>query len=150
MVQITRTRLVIAILSIAVPFIGGCKYEGQARASDRELVGTYETDFPNGKEHIQLNRDMSFVQTFVSPDQQIVVKGRWYHSNQFLGPTEVRLDGYCAIGNNWGEDPASSVKSGPVSCSALATELNLIVHRENGRISLARNESADWYYDRVQ
>jgi hypothetical protein len=28
--------------------------------------------------------------------------------------------------------------------------LYLEVHRENGKLRLARNESADWYYDRVQ
>jgi hypothetical protein len=29
-------------------------------------------------------------------------------------------------------------------------DLMLQAHRENGKLKLARKESADWYYDRVQ
>lgn len=116
----------------------GCSDSGASRASVADLVGTYETEFRYGSERITLSPDMTFVQLFTSPHRQITTKGSWKKSNEFLGPTEVLLIGNYASEN---EPPDSHPMYG---------QRTLIVHRERGKLKLALNEAADWYYDRVQ
>ena len=116
----------------------GCGEKGQARASVPELVGTYETEFKNGKERIVLNSDMTFSQIFFSSSGQIATKGKWTLSTEFWGATEVHL-----VGNYASEDR-------PSNSAAVYGQRTLIVHKEQGKLKLALNEAADWFYDRVQ
>ncbi len=130
----TRQMLVAILLLLAI----GCGEQGAARASITELVGNYETEFQHGKERITLNSDMTFLQVFSSSHGQITTKGTWQKSNQFLGPTEVLL-----VGNYASED-------NPAGSKPIYGQRNLVVHKEHGKLELALNEAADWYYDRVR
>jgi hypothetical protein len=131
-----KGRLPVPVLLLLLLTIG-CGEQGATRASAKELVGSYETQFQYGKERLTLNPDMTFLQIFFSSHGEIATKGTWQKSNQFLGPTEVLL-----VGNYVSEkDPGSPSVYG---------QRNLVVHKERGKLKLALNEAADWYYDRVQ
>ncbi len=115
----------------------GCGEKGAVRVSDRELYGTYAGNFEAGKEQLILRSDKTYTQIFESPKKQFTHQGKWRSSNAFLGGTEVEL-----IGANRTEDdtPGSRVPE---------CDRNLQAHREKGKLKLALNETADWYYDRV-
>jgi hypothetical protein len=127
---------VLALLPVLFCTCGCMKYAGQARVSDAEVSGAYWTDFNTGKEYLTLNPDRNYVQVFVSPAKSLTNKGSWKSSSAFLGPTEILLEhAVCSEGD--GGAPSTQY-----------CDRNLVVHREGGRLRLALNESADWYYDR--
>lgn len=126
----------IAAVVVVVSFMCGCLEGGQARASDAEVSGTYSADFETGKEELTLNLDKSYSQVFTSSTKNVTNRGTWESSNDFLGPTEILL-----LGAVCSEDDRDA--SSPHKCSR-----NLVVHRKDGHLRLALNESADWYYER--
>jgi hypothetical protein len=109
----------------------GCGEPGRVRVSDRELVGDYVTEVAQGKEQLTLKPDKTYVQVFSSSIRQLTNRGTWKSSDDFLGGTEVELTG-------------ATISEGDPSDS-----LYLQVQRENGKLKLARNEAADWYYERI-
>lgn len=111
----------------------GCS--DRVRASDEEIVGTYVTNSNTGKEELTLRSDKTYIQTYSSPSRQFVNRGSWKSKYLFLDGTEVEL-----ARANLSEDETSDRYG----------YLTLQVHRENGTLKLARNEAADWYYDRVK
>lgn len=113
--------------------VAGCS--GRAQASDQELVGTYVTDTDTGREELVLHPDKTYIQTFSSTKRHFVNRGAWEASRLFFEGTEVQLRQA-----NVSEDESSDRYGG----------LMLQVHREHGKVKLARNEAADWYYQRVQ
>jgi hypothetical protein len=133
-----QMKLYLVLTVLLLVFVLGCGEKGQARASVKELIGSYETEFKNGKERITLNSDKTFSQVFFSSQGQITTHGKWEASNEFLGGTEVLL-----VGNYASEDR-------PPGSPPVYGERTLIVHKEHGNLKLAFNEAADWYYDRVQ
>jgi hypothetical protein len=131
-------KLYLTLCGLLLVFLFGCNEKGQARASIKELVGSYETEFNNGKERLTLNDDRTFSQVFVTLNGQIIItKGKWTLSNDFLGPTEILL-----IGNYASEDSLQGSK-------ATYGDRYLIVHKEHGRLRLALNETVGSYYDRI-
>jgi hypothetical protein len=129
----------------------GCGEPGRARVSDQDLVGEYVMEFGvkfvttgqrvaavRGKELLTLNQDKTYTQIFSSPTRNFTNHGTWKSSNEILGGTEIELSGA-----NLSEDQPSD------SQSRLGF-LNLQVHREKGKLKLARNEAADSYYSRVE
>ncbi len=131
----------IAAVVVVLLFMCGCMEGGQARASDNEVSGTYVADFETGKdekEELTLNFDKSYSQVFTSSTKNVTNRGTWESSNDFLGPTEILLVGaVCPDDDN--------DASWTHHCSR-----NLVVHRKDGHLRLARNESADWYYERMR
>jgi hypothetical protein len=111
----------------------GCN--DRVRVSDGQLAGTYLTSTNTGKEELTLRPDGTYVQAFSSPRRQFTNRGTWKSSYLFLDGTELELRRV-----NLSEDGESDRYG----------DLILQVHRENGQLKLARNESADWYYDRVK
>lgn len=136
-----KIRLVLTLVLTILPV--GCGEAGSSRTSVKELVGTYATEFQHGSERLTLNSDMTFLQVFNSRHGPITTKGRWTRSNEFLGPTEILLIGEYVSEDEEDEPPDSR----PISNYG---DVTLIAHREHGRLKLARNEAADWYYDRVR
>jgi hypothetical protein len=129
----------IAALVLVLLFMCACMEGGQARASEAEVSGTYVADFETGKEEkeeLTLNIDKSYSQVFTSSTKNVTNRGTWESSNDFLGPTEILLVGaVCPDDDN--------DASWTHHCSR-----NLVVHRKDGHLRLARNESFDLYYER--
>lgn len=110
------------------------------RVSDRQLVGNFVTEIANGKEQLTLKPDQTYTQSFSSSTRQFTNRGTWKLSDEFLRGTDIELTG--AIVSFSEDDPSTYGSKRGV--------LNLQVHRENGKLRLARNEAADWYYERVE
>lgn len=111
----------------------GCN--DRVRASDDQLVGTYTTRTNTGTEELTLRPDGTYIQIFSSPGKQFTNRGTWKSTYRFLDGTEIELRRA-----NLSEDGQSDRYG----------DLMLQVQREKGRLKLARNEAADWYYDRTQ
>jgi len=122
------------VLSVLLLTLAGCGAKGHVRVRDAELPGTYVTDFQSGKEQLVLRSDETYDQVFSSPTRSFKNRGKWQSHYILLEGTDIEL-----LGANCSED--SAVTGG---CSR-----NLNVHRESGKLKLALNEAADWYYDRV-
>jgi hypothetical protein len=136
-------RAALAVLFYALLTIG-CGPAGRVHVSEKELLGTYTTDFSGaynrqtvGKEQIIFRSDKTYEQIFSSPTKQFTNRGNWKLKKLFLSGTEIELDGFNVSDNE------------PSHLSTNDGILFLQVHRENGKIKLARNEAFDWYYDRV-
>lgn len=112
----------------------GCGEKGHVRVSDKELPGTYVTSFETGNEHLILRSDKTYEQIFSSPTKKFTNRGKWESKYVLLEGTDVGL-----IHANCSED-RPLVKS---DCYR-----NLNVHLESGKLRLALNETADWYYQR--
>jgi hypothetical protein len=113
----------------------GCS--GRVRASDRELIGTYSMSSNLAQEQLILRSDKTYIQTFSSPKKQFTNHGNWKSSPMFLDGTQITLTGANLSEN----DPPDSAPRHGI--------LFLQVHREKGKLRLARNEADDLYYDRV-
>jgi hypothetical protein len=122
----------LALVSLALI---ACGERGHVRVSNAELVGTYVTEFASGKEQLVLRSDNTYKQVFSSDKRNFTNQGKWQSEYVLLEGTDVEL-----TGANCSEDD-------PVVTGTCIRNLN--VHRERGRLKLALNEAADWYYDRV-
>ena len=132
---------------LCVLVVLGCGEPGRVRVSDQELYGTWSTDIEQidrgpvvrnvGTEQITLHPDKTYIQVFSSPQKQYVHTGQWRSSQEFLDGTKVEL-----LNFDHSEDqaPGASWQYGP---------LELFVHREEGKIKLARSEPLEWYYERT-
>jgi len=113
----------------------GCGRNGHVRISDADLPGTYVASFNTGTEKLILYSDNTYEQIFSSPAKSFTNRGKWETKYVLLGGTDIGL-----IHANCGEEH-------PVVISECYRNLN--VHREGGKLKLALNESADWYYEQV-
>lgn len=134
-----------AVLLTALLLAIGCGPAGRVRVSEKELFGTYQTDFSNaptgqivGKEQIILHSDNTYEQIFSSSTRKFMNRGTWKSSNMFLDGTEIELN------------EAIVSEDAPSGTLVRHGDLYLQVHKENGHLKLARNEAFDWYYDRMQ
>ncbi|HJX96058.1 MAG TPA: hypothetical protein VJ324_10600 [Candidatus Acidoferrum sp.] len=141
----------LAGVAFVVFAFAGCGEPGRVRVSDRELVGKYVMEFGvafaatgqgvaavRAKEQLTLYQDKTYTQTFASATRNFTNHGTWKTSNELLGGTEIELAG-------------ASLSEDDLSDSQLRHGfLNLQVHREKGKLKLARNEAADSYYSRVE
>jgi hypothetical protein len=119
------------LMLLALP---GCGEEGHVRVSDKELPGTYVASFETGKEQLILRSDKTYEQIFSSPTKKFTNRGTWETKYVLLEGTDIEL-----IHANCSEDRPLPTPD----CSR-----NLGVHREGGKLKLALNEAADWYYQR--
>ena len=114
----------------------GCGEKGHVRVSDNDLPGTYAADFGKGKEQLILHSDKTYEQVFSSPTRNFANWGKWKTGYVLLEGTDVEL-----------MDANCSDQFDPVPVPNCHRNLN--VHRERGKLKLAINETADWYFDRV-
>lgn len=120
-------------------FIAGCgKNPGHVRANQAELIGSYEAKFRAGVERLELKSDDTYVQTFASEKKPINHAGRWKLENPFLDGSDVVL-----ISAVVSEDD-------PEGAAERSGDRILNVYRGSGGLALAINETADWYFVRIQ
>jgi hypothetical protein len=124
-------------VSLFVPLaLQGCGEKGHVRISEKEVPGTYVASFETGKEQLILRSDKTYEQIFSSPTKKFTNRGKWEAKYVLLEGTDIEL-----IHANCSEDEDHPP---PVpDCSR-----NLNVHREGGKLKLALNEVADFYYER--
>jgi len=122
-------------VSLLVPLaLRGCGEKGHVRISEKEIPGTYVASFETGKEQLILRSDKTYEQIFSSPTKKFTNRGKWEAKYVLLEGTDIGL-----IHANCSEDHPLP---GP-DCYR-----NLNVHREGGKLKLALNEVADFYYER--
>ncbi len=123
--------IVLLLMLLVLP---GCGEKGHVRVSDKELPGTYAASFETGREQLILRSDKTYEQVFSSPTQKFTNRGTWETKYVPFEGTDVGL-----IHANCSEDR----RPPEPDCYR-----NLNVHREGGKLRLALNEAADWYYQR--
>lgn len=111
---------------------------GHVRATQAELVGSYEAKFHTGQERLELKPDYTYVQRFVSTTRPIDHAGRWKLESHFLDGSDVVLTS--AVVSE--DDPEGGAER--------KGDRILNVHRSSTGLTLALNEAADWYFVRIQ
>ena len=129
------------IFSLSVCFsvlaLTGCdENPGRVHAEREQLFGVYETKFDRGTERLELKRDGIYVQEFTAAEASFRHTGKWAYDDPFVGGTDVVL-----------VDAVVSEDQGTAPHKIGDRILN--VHRRSGKLALAKNEVADWYYERV-
>ena len=136
--QVTSSdgRSYVCLFALALVLLGCGEEEGKVHAKKEELTGAYQTKFQKGIEELELRRDSSYVQSFVTNGTTSQHSGTWKVEDHFLGGTDVIL-----VGAVVSEDapPETVEKIG---------DRTLNVHRRSGKLALALNEVADWYFIR--
>lgn len=127
-------RLINGALAPSLVLLLGCGARGHVHVSDSELPGTYATQFEHGKEQLVLHADNTYEQVFSSPQKQFVNRGTWTSKYVLFEGTDVEL-----LAANCSEDHPTDG-----NCRR-----NLNVHKNGKKLSLALNEAADWYYQRI-
>jgi hypothetical protein len=124
----------------AICLLSGCHIrdadEGSVRVTRAKVIGVYETKFENGSERLELKDDGTYVQDFTSKSPPFRHTGRWRMEDLFLDGSEVVLVNAALSGN----DGSRATSFG---------DLNLYTHDRSGKLALARNETADWYYEPI-
>lgn len=81
----------------------------------------------------------------------IAKPGRWRLENEFLDGSAVVLADAVISNHSVADEVAANEPGGSVKWSPESIgELTLFTHDYHGKIALALNEIADWYYERVQ
>jgi hypothetical protein len=128
-----------ALVTIGVfLFITGCGDDpGHVRAKQTEVVGSYDAKFRMGRERLELKEDHTYVQVFASEKRSINHVGRWKLEDHFLDGSDIVLTSSVVS-----EDDLEGAPE------RLGDRI-LNVHRRSGRLALALNEPADWYFVRI-
>ncbi len=113
--------------------------QGRIRVTPTQVIGLYELELDRGVERLEIKADGSYFQDTVSDSRPIHHSGRWKIVSHFLDGSEVLL--------------LNAVVTSPMtpddkSPRAGFADVSLYAHNRSGQIVLARNEVADWYYER--
>jgi hypothetical protein len=93
-----------------------------------------------GSERLELQQNGNYVQDIVSDSYPLHHTGRWRILNHFLDGSEVLLIN-ATIPFVTLADEQPQLGFG---------DLPMYAHERSGKLALARNEVADWYYERSQ
>lgn len=125
------------VLILGTLLITGCGEEpGRVRVRQDEVVGAYETNFDGGREVLELRNDQTYVQDFIAGKKSIHHTGKWKIENHFLNGSDVVLISAVVSENDKETAPERT------------GDRILNVHSSSGKLTLALNETADWYFVR--
>jgi hypothetical protein len=111
--------------------------EGSIRVKPTQVIGVYEAKFDKGGfERLELRWDGTYLQDFTSESRSFHHTGEWQLENDFLDGSEV------VLANAFVPEEDETRPSG-------FGELRLFTHDHSGKVALARNEVADWYYEPI-
>lgn len=134
--QVAIRRICISMLLAIFGLVSCDGKPGRIRVDRARLVGIYEAQFRNAqRERLELRSDGTYMQDFISKTHPFQHKGQWQVENHFLGGSDVVL---------------VNATVGEVEEKNSLGDLRLNAHDRSGKLSLARNEAMDWYYERVQ
>lgn len=138
---------IVVVLSI---ILFGCHTrdadEGSVRATRQELAGIYGDVLDDGHERLELLSDGTFVQEFTSASRAFRQNGRWQLETSFLNGSAIVLSNAAVPGMSRANAPMEPSYDHPLQSG----QVTLYVHRRGGKLALARNEVADWYYERAK
>jgi hypothetical protein len=123
--------------SVLVACSGGSEEVGRIRVTPSEVAGIYKL----GSERLELKPDGTYIQDAISEPQALHHTGQWRIVNHFLDGSGVLLINAAIIPPATPEDKDSPLSFG---------DLPMYTHNRSGKVSLARNEVAEWYYERLQ
>ena len=131
-------RAIVIVLGAA---LGGCsggsEETGRIHVTAAQVIGVYKL----GPERVELRADGTYVQKIDSDSDPLQHLGRWRIVNHFLDGSEVVLDNAAVMSPTTPEDQHPQVGFG---------DLRMYAHRRDGKVALASNEVADWYYQRLE
>jgi hypothetical protein len=122
---------------VLVACSGGSEEVGRIRVTAAQVGGVYQL----GSERLELKTDGTYVQDAISESQSLHHTGQWRILNHFLDGSEVLLINAAITPPATPEDKNTHLAFG---------DLQMYVHSRSGKVALARNEVAEWYYDRLQ
>ena len=108
--------------------------ESSVRLTRAQVIGVYETKSDTRLDRLELKEDGTYAQDFPSTSFHHV--GRWRIENLFLDGSEIVLLNAVLSQSDATQRPSLG-------------ELTLFTHERSGKVMLARNEVADWYYERI-
>jgi len=123
--------------SVLVACSGGSEELGRIRVTHAQVAGVYQL----GSERLELKTDGTYVQDDISGSHSLHHTGQWHIVNHFLDGSEVLLINAAITAPATPEDRNPHLAFG---------DLQMYVHKRSGKVALARNEVAEWYYDRLQ
>lgn len=129
----------LAAVCALVACSSGSEEQGRVRVTPTQVIGLYELKLDSGVERLEIRSDGSYFQDTVSDSQPLHHSGRWKIVSHFLDGSEVLLLNAVVTSPMTPNDKSPRVGFGDVSLNA---------HSRSGQIVLARNEVADWYYER--
>ncbi|HST08876.1 MAG TPA: hypothetical protein VLL05_00760 [Terriglobales bacterium] len=106
-----------------------------------QVIGVYELKLDKVSERLQLKADGTYVQDTVSQSGPIHHAGRWRIQNHLFGGGEVILAGAAIAPLATPLDEHPQLRFG---------DLQMYAHERVGKVAFARNEVADWYYERTK
>ena len=129
---------IFAVASASVGCSGGSQEETRVNARKNQLIGRYRLKLDDGVEQLQLKDHDFYIQDDALNGKKFHHEGRWQLTSHVLNGSEVRLVDAMII-----DRPADQ------QLHALRGDILLQVHMRDGKLELARNEVADWYYERL-
>jgi hypothetical protein len=131
------------LLGATLPLSGcsaGSEEEGRIRVTPAQVIGVYELKLDKGTERLDIKADGTYAQDTISQDHPVHHTGQWHIQNHFFDGSEVIL-----------LDAAIMPLATPLDATPRLGfgELSMYTHERSGKVELARNEVADWYYERT-
>jgi hypothetical protein len=119
---------------------GGSEEEGRIRVTPAQVIGVYELKLDKGTERLEIKADGTYAQDTVSQTRSVHHTGQWHIQNHFFDGSEVIL-----------LDAAITELATPLDENPRLGfgELPMYAHDRSGKVALARNEVADWYFERT-
>lgn len=124
--------------SVLIACSGGSEEVGRIRITPAQVAGVFQL----GSERLELKTDGTYVQDTISESQSLHHTGQWHIVSHFLDGSEVFLI-------NAAITPARTPPEDKKPHLAFG-DLRMYVHNRSGKVALARNEVAEWYYDRLE
>lgn len=142
-----RAGLLWAIFCSIIVLIACSEEPGRILVTHDQLVGAYESNFfsDSGIERLELRANGTYTQDFHSTRRSFQNSGKWKAENEFLGGTNVVL-----LEADISENPLTSSGNTETMQKIKKGDCILNAHKRNGKLALARNESFDWYYEKVR
>ena len=134
-VLVTLAGVQLAMICAPVACSGGSEEVGRIRVTPAQVAGIYKL----GSERLELKPDGTYLQETIS--EPLHHTGQWRIVNHFLDGIEVVLVNAAIT------PPATPEDKNPHLAFA---DLPMYAHNHSGKVALARNEVAEWYYDRLQ
>jgi len=140
-VVVTLEGVLLGVTLILTGCSGSSEEEGRIRVLPAQVVGVYELKLDKGSERLELKADGTYAQDTVSRSRLVHHSGRWHIQNHLFDGSEVILVDAAIV------PPVTPLSENPQQGFG---DLPMRAHERSGKVALARNEVADWYYERTR